>query len=489
MNKKINNNLISNIMSFKKNTLKSKKNILSNFVWIISISIVFVLWIIVIKNIDLVSFDITSSIQNENITEKEKILIEKKEEEKIIKIRDSNKVNILLVWRGGWNHDAPDLTDTIILASLDKEKNLISMLSIPRDLYVEYDDEFWSEWKINGIYAKHYYNNESQEKWMLALQNKITQITWEKIDYFINVDFNWFTSVIDALWGIEINVPENFVDDQYPDDNWWYRTLVFRKWTWNFNWDNALKYARSRHSTSDFDRSLRQQQVIKWIKEKITETNYLTSVTKIREFYNIYKEFVYSDIGITDLISFIPLLKEANNVKILSYNVNDSCFYWSNTCEKWGFLYIPERALYDWQSVLLLDWTEKWNITDYEWFHIYTNRIYNHQEFFIENYPINVFNSLKVNHLAGTLSNDIVRYGFNIPQFNSIWNTPTIYNKSIIYYNNINENSETIKYLKEFYQWEFIKTTEPKYSKDSNTKIEIIIWEDYLDKSLDIFTF
>lgn len=472
-------------MSFKKNNLKNSNNIFSSFIGIVSICIVFVIGIIVIKNLDLLSFEMT----DKNLTKEEKIELEIKKEEKIKAVRESNKVNILLVWRGWWNHDAPDLTDTIILASIDKNKHLVSMLSIPRDLYVEYDDNFWSEWKINWIYAKYYYKTESKEKWMIALQEKITQITWEKIDYYVNVDFNWFTKVIDALGWIEINVPNNFVDDQYPDWNWWYRTLVFRKGTWNFTWDNALKYARSRHSTSDFDRSLRQQQVISWVKQKVIEADYLTSPKKIKEFYNIYKQYVYTDIWITDLLSFLPIFKNAEKMKMLSYNINDSCFYGSNTCEKWGFLYIPERALYNGMSVLLLDWTVKNNLSSYDDFHLYTNRIYNNQEFFIENYPVNVFNSLNKNHLAWILSNEIVRYWFNIPKYNSIWNTPTVYTNSTIYYNNISEDSETIKYLKEFFKWEFIKTQVPRYSKVSTTKIEIIIWEDYLDNDIKPFTF
>lgn len=472
-------------MSFKKNTLKNNNNIFSSFIWIISICIVFVIGIIVIKNISLFSFEMT----DKNLTVAEQEELEIKKEEKIKEVRELNKINILLVWRWWWDHDAPDLTDTIILASLDKKKHLISMLSIPRDLYVEYGDQFGSEWKINWIYAKTYYATESKEKWMKALQEKISQITWEKIDYYLNVDFNWFTKVVDALGWIEINVPNNFVDDQYPDDNWGYRTLVFRKWTWNFSWDNALKYARSRHSTSDFDRSLRQQQVISWVKQKVIEADYLTSPKKIKEFYNIYKKYVFTDIWVTDLLTFLPVFTDAEKIKMLSYNINDSCFYWSNTCEKWGFLYIPERSLYNWMSVLLLNNTDKENLSNYSDFHKYTNRIYNHQEFFIENYPINVFNSLKVNHLAWILSNDIISYGYNIPKYNSIWNTPTVYEKSVIYYNNISEDSETIKYLKEFFKWEFIETQVPKYSKVSDTKIEIVIWEDYLDDTQVTFTF
>jgi hypothetical protein len=83
----------------------------------------------------------------------------------------------------------------------------------------------------------------------------------------------------------------------------------------------------------------------------------------------------------------------------------------------------------------------------------------------------------------------MVSYGFNIPKFNSIWNTPVIYDKSVIYYNSIEEQSATIKLLKTFFDGEFIKTDSPKYSKDSNTKIEVVIWQDYVNGANDVFTF
>jgi hypothetical protein len=102
---------------------------------------------------------------------------------------------------------------------------------------------------------------------------------------------------------------------------------------------------------------------------------------------------------------------------------------------------------------------------------------------------VNIFNSTRVPNLAWALSNDIIRYGFNIPKYNSIWNTPQVYEKSVIYYNNIDEKSETIKLLKTFFDWEFIKTDAPKYSKDINTQIEIIIWTDYTQSNNDVFSF
>jgi len=129
-------------------------------------------------------------------------------------------------------------------------------------------------------------------------------------------------------------------------------------------------------------------------------------------------------------------------------------------------------------SVVLAEWTNIEKLNNYWLIHKYTNILFNSPEILTENYKINIFNSLKVNNLAWKLSNDIVRYWFNIPAKNSIWNTKKIYTKSIIYYNNIEEDSITLRVLKSFFTWEFIKTEYPKYSK-SGAKIEIVIWEDY----------
>lgn len=77
------------------------------------------------------------------------------------------------------------------------------------------------------------------------------------------IDFAGFKDIINILGGISIDVPESILDREYPDNNWGYMTFQVQKGLQNFDGDTALKYARSRHSTSDFDRSNRQQLIIK----------------------------------------------------------------------------------------------------------------------------------------------------------------------------------------------------------------------------------
>lgn len=466
-------------MGFKKNYINKKnhKSIL-NIIWIISIWIVFIIALILIKNIDLIKI----IIDENNVLKTE--IPEEKGEEIIIWNKEISKdyINILLTGRWGWLHDAPNLTDTIILARIDSKNKLITMLSLPRDLYVEYPWKNKKWWKINWLYASYSFEKKSKEIGMKILKEKITEITWEEIDFFIDIDFNWFKDIIDTIWWIEIDIPQNFVDNQYPDGNWWYKTLIFKKWIWLFDWENALKYVRSRHSTSDFDRSLRQQQVIKSIKNKLTWSYFITSPWKIKELYKVFKSNVYTDLTLTKVIKIAYSISWKNDYEIVSSNMNDSCFYWSSTCDKWWILYIPSRELFNWMSVLLIEWSEQWNLSNYKASKKYSDIIFNYHQIIKENAKINIFNSLKVNHLAWALSNDIKKYWFYIPEKNSIWNTQKVYSKSVIYYNNLSKDSQTLKLLKQFFSWEFKKIASPKYSKD-NANIEIIIWEDFLEQN------
>jgi LCP family protein required for cell wall assembly len=99
----------------------------------------------------------------------------------------------------------------------------------------------------------------------------LEQILGLKIDYYALVDFGGFKEVIDALGGITVDVPEAFSDSTYPTENNGYMTVSFTGGIQKMNGEKALQYARSRHTTSDFSRSLRQQIIIKAIIDKIKD--------------------------------------------------------------------------------------------------------------------------------------------------------------------------------------------------------------------------
>lgn len=474
-------------MGFKKTSIVRKDNNILNIIWIISIGLIFVLALFIIKNINFFNIDLDKDwILDDKIKLSDKddwksilsSIFWKKDE------KDENAdINILIVWRWWVANDAPNLTDTIILMKANTEKKVISMLSIPRDLYVKYPQESYY-WKVNWVYQRYLNQKKSMDYWMEMLGKKITEISWQEIDYYINIDFNWFIEIIDTIWGIVIDVPDDFIDYEYPDNNWGYRTLKFNKWTWLFSWEDALKYVRSRHSTSDFDRSLRQQQVISAVKDKLLSKYLITSPWKIKELYEVFTKNVWTNIPLTKVLSLAYSFKNIWEYEIISSNMNDSCFYWSWICTKWWILYAPNRELFNWNSILLFNWTDISNLNNYSLPKEYANIVFEYPWVQTEWLKINLLNSLKINNLAYSISNNITRYGFNITK---LWNTDTEYEETKIYYNNIPEKSETLEALKLFFDWDFIETETPRYSEDW-ANIEIVLWKDYL-KNKKIFKF
>ncbi|MDD3646779.1 MAG: LCP family protein [Candidatus Gracilibacteria bacterium] len=478
----------------KKINSKTKNNIFIHIIGTFSIFLVFAIAFYTFKNIGNfdfgnnktgvdtnASFDFSSFFAGLRGLTSDTIEVDNTE----VKNPDDDKINILLIGKGGVGHEAPDLTDTLILASINKTYNTVSMLSIPRDLYVSYGNS--SEGKINQIYALEKSRTGDNQKGVRTLEDTISKITGETIDYYIAIDFKGFEEFIDAIGGVEINVPKTLVDNQFPDGNWGYRTLIIKKGTWLFDGETALKYARSRHSTSDFDRSLRQQQIIASIKDKLASGGFLSKLSKVKKFYEIFQKYVETDLGLVEIIDLYNEIGDYSKYEILSFNLNDSCFYGDPMCQKGGFLYVPERELFGGASVLLPSGAYKGDISNYDALSKFMDLIFNKPNLYLENTQINIFNATKLRGVAGDIAMELKRYGFNIPEKDSIGNArDKTYTGSIIYYSSDVEKTDTLLYLKNILglESESRQQTLPLYSPDENTKLEIIVGEDY-DKVLE----
>lgn len=469
---------------FKKTKLKSqnisktnKKSswFLSKIFTFLGIILISLMWVWVVQNFSSLElnintlakmawfdWDITSLVESSNI-----------------KTTLDGKTNIVIIGRGWDENDAPELTDSIMVVSLNHEKEFISLFSVPRDLYVQYPTG--GAWKINETYLRWLQNNNYDEFLAInSLKEVLQKITWEEIHYFVNLDFDWFRKIIDMAGWIEIDIPENIIDNSYPGPNHTFQTFRIQKWLQIIDGATALKYARSRYSTSDFDRSLRQQLIIKALKDKFLDIWFISSPSKIKSLYSTLNQHVITDLDISQIINLALYVKDLPRENIVSSNLNDSCFYGSDVCEKGWFLYVPVRADFGWASVLLQNWGTKWNPSNYNSLLMYTNLVFNYPEIYLENEQINIFNATKVPWLAWDIANNLKKYWFNIPQYNSIGNTSwDIYEKSIILYGS-GARSKTVEALELFiFWWSQEIEVLPKYSKDMENKIEIIIGNDY----------
>ena len=121
---------------------------------------------------------------------------------------DNGRTNILLLGTGGVGHDGPDLTDTLILASIDKNAKDVVLISIPRDLWVA---EIKA--KVNHVYA---YGQEKEKAGLISVEKSISQLLGIPVHYALRLDFGGFTKAINLVGGLNIDVENSFSDPKYP---------------------------------------------------------------------------------------------------------------------------------------------------------------------------------------------------------------------------------------------------------------------------------
>jgi len=184
----------------------------------------------------------------------------------------SRAMNILLlgVDRRG-NNIATNNTDTLMVFHLEPEAKRAVILSVPRDLYVEIPG--YGQRRINTAYALGRNDNTSG----LALAAKTMSNTLGiPIDHTVLVDFKAAVILIDAIGGVDIDVPITISDPTYPDAGSGYDPFYLAAGEHHLDGDTALKYARTRATTgADFARAARQRQLIVAIRDQVLRLDLL----------------------------------------------------------------------------------------------------------------------------------------------------------------------------------------------------------------------
>ena len=202
------------------------------------------------------------------------------------KIKRNERINIVLLGYGGPGHDGPYLTDSIMVLSLRPGTHEAIMVSLPRDLWVKIPalpNNRFMMGKLNSAYAigsdrRNYPNVRNDWKTLTGggdlTAATISQVIGQPVDYWVGVDFKAFRDVVDALGGVQINVPTALDDRRYPrGETAGMMHIHFNPGLQQFDGERALEYARSRESTSDFDRSRRQQLIMVAVRQRVFSLN------------------------------------------------------------------------------------------------------------------------------------------------------------------------------------------------------------------------
>ncbi|MFH0905695.1 MAG: LCP family protein [bacterium] len=201
---------------------------------------------------------------------------------------NEGRVNVLLLGqpgKGDGTVEGPDLTDTVIVASYNTTDNYLHLFSIPRDLYVQI--EGYGSAKINSAYE---IGASKLNDGPGTAMKTVGDLVGLDIPYYATIDFDGFKQVVDELGGVTVNVEKDLIDPTYPTANKGYETLEIKAGTYTMDGNLALKYVRSRKTTSDFDRAKRQQQVLLALRQKAFELDMLTAPGKIVAIGEIIKD-------------------------------------------------------------------------------------------------------------------------------------------------------------------------------------------------------
>ncbi|RTK95158.1 LytR family transcriptional regulator [Candidatus Saccharibacteria bacterium] len=228
------------------------------------------------------------------------------------------RLNVLLLGRGGAENEAPDLTDTLLIASIDLQNKSTALLSIPRDTYV---DEGSDNYKINGVFSRAkeqaLYNDKdlaaAEDEGIKATIAAIRNVTGVPIHKYALTDYKAFRDVVNALGGVDVTVPETIYDG--------FTGWRFQAGPQTMNGDKALQYARTRHGSArgDFDRTENQRRLLVGMRKKATSAGIVANPVRLNSLANAVQKNIRTDLSLDEARAVFDKTKDMldNNIKSL----------------------------------------------------------------------------------------------------------------------------------------------------------------------------
>lgn len=341
------------------------------------------------------------------------------------------RVNVLLLGIGGPEHEAPDLSDTIIIASIDPVNNQTALLSIPRDLWVEIPG--YGSQKINAAFS---YGKQGSKATNVAEATKdgieLAEKTLEPvlgipIHYHVVVDFSAFRQSVDAVGGIAVNVPEQLYDPTIAWENN-YNPVIAEPGIQSFNGQRALLYAKSRQTSSDFARGERQRLLLIALKDKILSAGTYSNPLKIAQLLDSLGDNVYTDFSTGDFQRLYEIANKIPSDSIFSLDLVTPPHNYVTTGPVNGLsAVLPKAGLYQYDEI--------------------KNYVRNAlKDGFIskENAEVVVLNGTSVSGLATKKSDELKTYGYNVT---TVGDAPTEDYQTTLLIDVTGQNKYTKNYL------------------------------------------
>ena len=186
-------------------------------------------------------------------------------------------------------------SDTLMLATMNPAGPRVGLLSIPRDLYVDIPG-----YATNRINTAHFWGeSEAEGRGPVLAKQTVAQNFGIPVQRFVRVDFDGFRAVVDAVGGIEVEVGEPIIDNAYPTEDYGAVRIEIPAGRQLMDGETALQYARSRHDSSDFSRTKRQQQIMIALAARLIEPS---SWIRLPAVYQAFARYVDTDLRAWDML-------------------------------------------------------------------------------------------------------------------------------------------------------------------------------------------
>lgn len=210
------------------------------------------------------------------------------------------------------------LTDVIMIAHLDVQTHQVKLISVPRDLHIDFQLEQFSgirsQYEIGPSYSKlteiygHVNGNNNP---LLAVKDTVEKITGLTIDYTATINIDGFKDIVDVLGGISFDVPQNMnYDDDVQDLH-----IHLTKGQQLLDGDKAEQLVRFRHyKMGDLQRIQVQQDFMVAMANKILESNSWLTLAKL---VTTILSYFDTDFGLVELLSYVQMMSQFDMVEIM----------------------------------------------------------------------------------------------------------------------------------------------------------------------------
>lgn len=252
--------------------------------------------------------------------------LQKNVDPNLLKSEGAGRINVLLLGIGGGTHDGPDLTDSIMLASIDPVNNKATLISVPRDLWVSLPGH--GSMKINAAYETGKYgylgkdtadnsNSKAIQAGFTSADQVLESVLGVPINYNLLVNFQAFQQAVDTVGGVTVDVPTDLYDPTMAWQNGWNPYLA-RAGVQNFTGPQALNYVRSRETSSDFARAQRQRAVLMALKQKVVSLGVMSNPAKLSGLISAFGNNVQTDMSLSDATRLYGIFKKINSSNVTS---------------------------------------------------------------------------------------------------------------------------------------------------------------------------